>query len=158
MTLLRVRVLREDVFVLPSTLVLCPYRMMLADFTQGRQFIILTGFTQEKKHLLYFSPGSRKLSVPQWCLRALYSALSPGLVGYAILGNEHLATFCLQDGLMGKDTVPSKVAGRAVHMTAGVHPPQSVLDSQDLWLWITESVLLHINVPFSNVVDHPAHR
>ena len=33
---------------------------------------------------------------------------------------------------MGKDTVLNKVVGRAVHMTAGVQPPQSVLDSQDL--------------------------
>lgn len=47
--------------------------------------------------------------------------------GLCYFGNEYLANFWLQEGLLGKDTVPDKVTGRAC-MTAAVHPPQYVLD------------------------------
>lgn len=129
MTLLLVWMLREDVFLLPSALALCPYRMMPADFTQGRQYITLTGSIQEKKHLLYFS---RKLSVSQWCLWAFIQCIVTWISRLGYFGNEHSATFWLQDVSMGEDTVPNKVTGR-VHMTAGVHPTQHDLDSQELW-------------------------
>lgn len=128
MTLLLVWVLREDVFVLPSTLVLCPYRMMPADFTQGRQYIKLTTFIQEK-NLLYFS-RPKETVCPTVMPRGFIQCIVTWISGLCYSGNEHLATFWLQD----KDTVPNKAAGRS-HMTAGVHPAQYV-HSQDVKLCI----------------------
>lgn len=123
MTLLLVWVLREDVFVLPSTLVLCPYRMMPADFTQGRQYIKLTSFIQEK-NLLYFSRPKETVCptmMPQGFIRCIVTWIS----GLCYSGNEHSATFWLQY----EDTVPNTAAGRW-HMTAVVHPAQ-----QDVLFW-----------------------
>ncbi len=97
MALLLVWVLREDVFVLPSALVLCPYRMMPANLTQGRQCIILTGFMQEKKHLLYFS-RPKEIVCPTMMPRGFVQCIVTWISGLCYFGNEHLATFWLQDG------------------------------------------------------------
>lgn len=144
MTLLLVWVLRKDVFVLPSTLVLCPNRMMPADFTQGRQNIILTGFIKEKKYHLYFS-RPKEIVCPTMMPQGFIQCIVTWISGLGYFGNEHLATFWLQDSLTGKDSVPNKVAGRA-QMTAGVHPAQYVLDSQDL-LISGESNMLPMKFP-----------
>lgn len=63
--------------------------------------------------------------------RGFIQCIVTWISGLCYFGNEHLATFWLQDVLIGKDTVPNKVADRA-HMTAGVHPTQYILASQDL--------------------------
>lgn len=97
MALLLVWVLREDVFVLPSTLVLCPYRMVPADSTQGKQYIILTGFMEEKKHLLYFS-RPKEIVCPSMMPRGFIQCIVTWISGLRYFGNEHLATLWPQDG------------------------------------------------------------
>lgn len=82
--------------------------------------------------------------------RGFIQCIVTWISGLCYFGNEHLATFWLQDVLIGKDTVPNKVADRA-HMTAGVHPTQYILASQDLWVWSSgELVMLHMKLSLLN--------
>ncbi|KAM7424171.1 hypothetical protein PAMA_000490 [Pampus argenteus] len=87
-------------------------RMLPADFTQGRQSIILSGFIQEKKHLLYFS-RPKEIVCPTMIPWGFTQCIVTSISGLFYFENEHLVTFWQQDGLIVKDTVPNKVAGRA---------------------------------------------
>lgn len=91
MTLLHVWALREDVFVLPSAVLLCPHRMIPADFTPGRQYITLTALIEEKKNCLFAKP--KEIVWATMKPAGFRHSIVTWISGLCYFGKEHLATF-----------------------------------------------------------------
>lgn len=73
---------------------------MSADFTQGRHSITLTGFTKDKKRLLYFS-RPKEIVCPTMIPQGFIQCIVTWISGLGYFENEHFVHLLAAGGLDG---------------------------------------------------------
>lgn len=75
---------------------------MPADFTEGRQYIILTGFIQEEKNLLYFS-WPKEIACPTMNAQGFILCIVTWISQLGYFGEEPLMHLLAARNLIGEN-------------------------------------------------------